>query len=80
MNGVSILSLLVILYRDASLPGLPAQLLNQLLGPGSDISGEVDGINALQNYIVCLHGVGPGEGRGPGQQLEHQDPQRPVVG
>ena len=63
-----------------SLPLSPAELLNEFLGPGRDVSGEVDGVNALQNDVVSLHGVGAGEGRSPGQQLEHEDPEGPVVG
>ena len=63
-----------------SLPLSPAKLLNEFLGPGRDVPGEVDGVNALQNYIVSLHGVSASEGRGPSEQLEHQDSEGPVVG
>ena len=63
-----------------SLPLSPAELLNEFLGPGRDVPGEVDGVNALQNYIVSLHGVSASEGRGSSQQLEHQDSEGPIVG
>ena len=58
----------------------PAQLLDELLGPGGDVPGEVYRVNALEDDIVGLHGVGAGEGRRAGEQLEHEDPERPVVG
>ena len=57
----------------------PAKFLYQLLGSGGDVAGEVDGVNALEDDVVGLHGVGAGEGRGPGQQLEHEDAEAPVV-
>ena len=57
----------------------PAKFLYQLLGSGGDVAGEVDGVNALEDDVVGLHGVGAGEGRGAGQQLEHEDAEAPVV-
>ena len=48
--------------------------------PPGDVPGEVDGVDALEDDVVGLHGVGAGEGRGARQQLEHEDAERPVVG
>ena len=43
---------------------VPAQLLDELAGAPGDVAGEVDGVDALQDDVVGLHGVGAGEGRG----------------
>jgi len=42
---------------------VPAQLLDELSGSTGDVAGEVDGVDALQDDVVRLHGVGAGEGR-----------------
>jgi hypothetical protein len=42
---------------------LPTQLLDQGRGIPSDIARKFDGINSFQNYVVSLHGVGPGKWR-----------------
>ena len=43
---------------------VPAELLDELLGAAGDVAGEVDGVDALQDDVVRLHGVGAGERRG----------------
>ncbi len=39
-----------------------AQLLDELPRPSGDVPGEVDGVDALQDDVVRLHGVRAGEG------------------
>ena len=43
---------------------LPAEFLDEFLCSGGDVAGEVNGVDALEDDVVGLHGVGPGEGRG----------------
>ena len=59
---------------------IPAEFLDEFLCSGGDVAGKVDGVDALEDDVVGLHGVGPGEGRSASEQLEHEDPQGPVVG
>ena len=59
---------------------ISAQLLDQFLGATRNIAGEINCINSLQDNVVGLHGVGAGEGRGAGEELEHEDAEGPVVG
>ena len=54
---------------------IPAEFLDELLGSGGDVAREVDGVDALQDDVVGLHGVGAGEGGRAGEQLEHEDPE-----
>ena len=42
---------------------VPTQLLDELFGSAGDISGEVDGVDAFENDVVSLHGVGASKRR-----------------
>ena len=59
---------------------IPAEFLDEFLCSGGDVTGEVNGIDALEDDVVGLHGVSSGEGRSASQELEHEDPEGPVVG
>ena len=59
---------------------IPAELFDEGGGVPGDVARKVDGVNALENDVVRLHGVGTGEGRRARQQFEHEHAQRPVVG
>ena len=59
---------------------ISAQFLDQFLGAPRDIAWEINCIDSLQDNVVGLHGVRAGEGRGAGEELEHEDAERPVVG
>ena len=61
--------------HSAHLYTVPAEFLDELLGSGGDVAREVDGVDALQDDVVGLHGVGAGEGGRSGEQLEHEDPE-----
>ena len=54
-------------------------LLYQLLGAARDAAGEVDGVDAFENDVVSLHGVGASKRGSARQELEHQNSQGPVV-
>ena len=54
----------VLLVSEPLCRVVPAQLLDELAGAPGDVAGEVDGVDALQDDVVGLHGVGAGEGRG----------------
>ena len=58
----------------------PAKFLNELFRPGCNVSWELYGVNALEDDVVCLHGVGAGERWGTGEELKHEDAEGPVVG
>ena len=57
----------------------PAQLLNELLSSGGNVSREVNSIYALENNVVGLHGICSGERRCARQELKHENTKRPVV-
>jgi hypothetical protein len=42
---------------------LPAQPLDEILRVFRDFPGEIDGVDSLQDDVVRLHGIIPGEGR-----------------
>jgi hypothetical protein len=59
---------------------IPAKFLDELLGARRDVAREIYGVDSLEDDVVGLHGVGAGEGRRAGEQLEHEDTEGPVVG
>ena len=59
---------------------IPAKFFDEGGGVASDVAREVDGVNALEDDVVRLHGIQSGEGRRSRQQFEHENAQRPVVG
>lgn len=59
---------------------IPAELFDEGGGVAGDVAREVDGVNALEDDVVRLHGIQAGEGGRSRQQLEHENAQRPVVG
>ena len=56
-----------------------AKFFDEFLGPARDIAGKVNGVNALEDDVVGFHGIGASEGWCSGQELEHENSQRPIV-
>lgn len=59
---------------------IPAQLLHKVLSGFVYLPRELYHIHSPQYKVVGLHGIRPGKRRRTGEQLEHEDTQRPVVG
>ena len=57
-----------------------AEFLDEGRSVAGDIAGEIDSVDALEDDVVRLHGVGSGEGRSAGEELKHEDAQGPIVG
>lgn len=53
----------------------PAEFLDEGGSVAGDVARELDGVDALEDDVVGLHGIGSGEGGRAGEQLEHEDAQ-----
>ena len=52
---------------------IPAKLLDEFLGSSCDVAGEVNGVDTLENDVVCLHGVSASEWWSSSEKLKHED-------
>ena len=59
---------------------VPAELFDEGGGVAGDVARKVNGVNALEDDVVRLHGIQSSEGRRSRQQFKHENAQRPVVG
>ena len=80
MHLLTQFSIILLVLFIRKLNYLPAEFLDEFLSSGGDVAGEVDCVDTLEDDVVGLHGVGPGEGWSSSQELEHEDPEGPVVG
>ena len=58
---------------------LPAELLYQNGSVSRYRSRKLDGIDSLQNNVVCFHWIGSRKWRSSSEQFKHEHAERPVV-